>query len=245
MRLKPTDALALGNALHLALEEGHKRPEWSLEFVCKRFLTEFRRIVEDDEVFITWPKMKKFEAEGIEMLEVYNHGLQEGTYSLTPFAVEKEFRIPFEDEIVVVGKIDKIERDGDDEIVIDYKSGKKEPDPWFLRHDLQFTTYAWARQEATGKIPKKLIWHHLRTGALLETVRTQEDIDDLKRMLHNALAMNRQGIRYRIYHSQVCNWCDFKGAVCDDKELEAQLVAQREALNNGNPLTLHTPNASS
>lgn len=177
--------------------------------------------------------MKKFEAEGIEMLEVYDYGITQGFISSTPLAVEEEFKLPFEDEIVVVGKIDKLEQDGDDYIVTDYKSGKKEPDAWFLRHDLQFTTYAWAIQVKTGKIPKKLIWHHLRTGKLLETERTQQDIDDLLRMLHNALEMNRKDIRYRVFHPQVCNWCDFKGDTCDDHDLEAQLVAQREALRNG------------
>jgi len=234
MRSKTTDALALGNSLHLALEEGHKQPEWSLDFVGNKFLTEYRRIIEDEEVYVTWPKMKKQEAEGLEMLELFTRGIEQGKIPAIPYASEKEFKLPFEDEIVVVGKIDRIDFDDDGEyIVIDYKSGSREPDAWFLDHDLQFTTYAWAGYELFGKLPKELRWHHLRNGKQLVTHRTMKDIEELQRMLHNALEMNRRDIRYRIYHSQVCNWCEFKGAVCDDRELETQLLTQRKELLNG------------
>lgn len=231
MRSKPTEYLALGNALHLALEEGHKQPAWTLEFATKLFIKEFRRIVEDDEVFVTWPKMKKHEADGTEMLVLYDFAIQSGKIPATPFAVEKEFKLPFEDEIVVVGKIDKIERtDSGGYIVIDYKSGGKEPDAWFLDHDLQFSTYAWACQQLYGELPEKLIWHHLRTGKLLETTRTQRDVDEIQTMLHNALEMNRKDIRYRVYNAQVCGYCEFKGDVCDDRQLEDRLVSQRQSL---------------
>lgn len=231
IKQKPTDSLALGNALHYAIELSNKAG-WNVEDASKLFLTEFRRIVEDDEVFVTWPKMKKHEAEGIEMLALYDYGIKESKFPAVPFESEKEFKLPFEDEIIIVGKIDRTDKEGDEYIVTDYKSGAREPDPWFLRHDLQFTTYAWAMQELTGKIPKKLIWHHLRNGKLLVTERTQQDIDELKVMLHQALEMNRQDIRYRVYHSQVCNWCDFKGDVCDDRELEKTLVSKRKELLN-------------
>lgn len=229
MRSKPTEYLALGNALHYALEEGHKK-EWDFTSVSSMFLKEFRRIVDEDEVFVTWPRMKKHEAEGIEMLEVYDNDIRTGKIHTTPLSVEKEFRLPFENEIVVVGKIDKVERTEEGYIIIDYKSGSKPPDEWFLRHDLQFSCYAWACQELYGELPYKIIYHHLRSGKQMETVRTQQDVDELKVMLHNALEMNRKEIRYRVYNAQICNFCDFKGAVCDDRELEAKLVGQREAL---------------
>lgn len=231
MRSKPTEFLALGNALHLALELAHKREKWDLKFAVETFLTEFRRIVEEDEVFVTWPKMRKHEAEGVEMLERYDYDIQSGKIPATPFDTEKEFKLPFEDEIVVVGKIDKVERTEEGRyIIIDYKSGGKEPDEWFLDHDLQLTTYAWACQSMYGELPEKLIWHHLRSGKLIETHRTQRDIDELKKMLHDALDMNRRGVTYRVYHQQICGWCEFKGAVCDDRELEDNLMAQRAAL---------------
>jgi putative RecB family exonuclease len=179
--------------------------------------------------------MKKQEAEGLEMLELFTYGIEQGKISAQPFENEKEFKLPFANEIVVVGKIDRIDLDDDGEyIVTDYKSGAREPNAWFLDHDLQFTTYAWACKEMYGKLPKELRWHHLRNGKQLVTHRTDDDITQLLQMLQNALDMNRQNIRYRVFHSQVCNWCEFSGPVCDDKELEAQLLADREEVLNGN-----------
>lgn len=234
-----TEYLALGNALHLALEESHKAPEgFILSDSITRFRNEFKRILIDDDVFVSWPKQKKLEAEGVEVLELYDYGITEGKINPHPFAVEKEFRLPFEEEIVIVGKIDKVEFDGENYTVIDYKSGSKEPDAWFLSHDLQFTAYAWACLELYGKLPTKMIWHHLRNGKQIETTRTMEDIADLQTLMHNALLMNSQGIRHRVFHQQVCGWCSFAGhgdqdGICDDKHLEKELVEKRDALLSG------------
>jgi CRISPR/Cas system-associated exonuclease Cas4 (RecB family) len=227
-----TEHLAFGNALHLALEKAFTKLGFDLKQAIHIYLSEFRRIINEDEVFITFPKKKKYEAEGVEILEVFNYGIIEGKIPTTSFESEKEFKLPFEEEIVVVGKIDRLDKEGEDYIVTDYKSGSKEPDQWFLDHDLQFTTYAWAVQELYGRLPKRLVWHHLRNGKQLVTYRTQRDVDELKTMLHNALQMNRMGIRYRVYHSQVCNWCEFKGDTCDDRELEERLVAQRNEIHD-------------
>jgi hypothetical protein len=230
----------LGNALHYAIEKAYDGP-WKIEVASRLFLKEFRRQIEDDEVFVTWPRMKKHEAEGIEMLELFAYAISQGKVPLESRKNEQEFRIPFEEEIVIVGKIDRIDEENGEYIVTDYKSGKKKPDAWFLRHDLQFTCYAWACQVLYGKLPKKLVWHNLRTGDLLETERTQRDVDELQVMMHNALEMNRKGIRYRVYHQQVCGWCEFQGEVCDDRELEDELVRQREALLAGdNTYTIPT-----
>jgi RecB family exonuclease len=166
------------------------------------------------------------------MLELYAHGLSKDNAENELVEVEKEFKLPFEDTIAVVGKIDKIQRSKKTGglIVTDYKSGSREPDEWNLRHDLQFSTYAWASLELYNELPEKMIWHHLRNGKRLITERTIEDVNDVKAMLHTALEMSRKDIRYRVYHPQICGWCSFKGEVCDDKELEAKLVSQKEAL---------------
>ena len=220
--------------MHYALEMGHKQPSWVLDFVGKTFLKEYNRIIDEEEVFITFPKMKKAQSDGLDMLERFTHDIETGKISAKPFAVEKEFKLPFEDEIVIVGKIDRVDVEDDEYIITDYKSGSTEPTQWFLDHDLQFTTYAWACLQLFGKLPKRLVWHHLRNGKLIETTRTMEDIEQLMHLLHSAIVMNNQGIRYRVYHSQVCKWCDYAGPgkECEDKELEKELLQQRQELLN-------------
>lgn len=227
--------LALGSALHLALELTHTPDkEFKLDDAITIFKTEFSRIIHDEEVFIKYPEMLKAKAEGVEMLSVYQRGLDTGMISVLVRDVEKEFTIPF-NGIDIVGKMDKVENilKADDHYgysIVDYKSGGKKPDPWFLDHNLQFTAYAWAGQEIYGEMPQKLIWHQLRTGELLETTRTQQDIDELKQMILDTSFMVEKGIRYRIYHEQVCGWCEFSGmgmnksSICDDRELEKEIL---------------------
>jgi hypothetical protein len=222
MRGKTTKYLALGNALHLALEEGHNLVSWDLPKVVKIFKDEFMRIIWDDEVGVGWPEIKKMEGEGLKMLEKFDQ--QRGVdFPANPTEVEAEFRLPF-NNLEIIGKIDRIDRDGDEYDVTDYKSGSKEPEQWFLSRNLQFTVYAWAGLEKYGKLPRNMYWHHLRNGKRLVTTRTLDDIEELKRTVSSVIGMNDNGIRYRIYHEYICGFCEYKGAVCDSRTLEEDIL---------------------
>jgi len=218
--------LALGNALHKALEDGHKAASFEGSYVHSVFTKEFNRIITDDEVFVGYPQKKKLEAAGAAMLALYTGQIKSGSISSTPYKIEEGFKIPYKN-IVIVGRIDKVEFDqarGYD--IIDYKSGSREPDPWFLRHNLQLTAYAWACQELYGELPRKVIWHHLRNGKRLETDRTQQDIDQLKKMIDAALKMEQHKIRYRVFHEKICEWCDYagEGKECEDYDIEERIL---------------------
>lgn len=241
IRSPTTPWLALGNALHHALEKAHKEG-FDLQRAVVLFNDEFKRIIEEDDVFISWPQTRKMETEGAEMLGRYHEQLNEGVFPKEPLELEKEFRIPFAGTYIV-GRIDKVDLVQGQYIITDFKSGKAKPDPWFLRHNLQLTAYAWACQTLYGAIPKEVVWHHLRTGELLASERTQTDIDDLKRLIENAVNMNKQGIRHRIFHESVCGLCEFSGmpkaggvrpakAICDDHELEMTTL-ERLGYNEG------------
>lgn len=225
LRGPTTPHLALGSALHSTLEIGHKENDFDLKNWSKVFKSEYNRIITDEDVFVSYPQLKKLEAEGLQMLERYIVQIDSGQITKTNLELEKEFRIPIAGTFLV-GRIDKIETDS--ESVIDYKSGGTKPDAWFLRHDLQLTAYYWAYFETYGQYPKKLIWHHLRTGELIQTERTPDDVEQLKAMINNAVVMNTMGMRHRIFHDRVCGWCDYRGAVCDDLELEQKVVENRD-----------------
>lgn len=238
IRAPETPWLVLGNALHNVLESAHKENLFLLPAWVKTFREDFNYEINDKEVFVSYPLLKKLEAEGIEMLELYHGQIEAGIIPKYPLAVEKEFSIPISGTYLV-GRIDKTEDDGKLR-VIDYKSGKKKPDEWSLRHNLQLTAYYWAGHELYGKWPDELVWHHLRTGEQLVTTRTIEDVDNLKRMIDNAVKMRDQGIRHRIYNDAVCGdgsgrgiSCDYRGSVCDDTGLEEATVLR--LLSEGSP----------
>lgn len=223
--------LALGSAVHFALEVGHTENNLDITHLINVFKAEYNRIVTEDEVFVSYPQLIKQEGEGMTMLEVYHAQIKSGQIAEHPLDVEKEFRIPIAGTHLV-GRIDKIEQDDAGEYsIIDYKTGKAKPDGWFLRHNVQLTAYYWACYEIYGKYPKKLIWHHLRTGELIETERTPADVEQLKLMINNAVKMKSLDMRHRIFHEKVCEWCDYRGAICDDLELEQRVV---DNLGNSN-----------
>lgn len=227
-----TKWIALGNAVHHALEKGHIEGVFNLSEAQVLFTTEFSRIVEDEEVSIGWPELKKMEAEGIDMVVKYDAQINEGIISSSPMALEEPFEIPFLDT-KIIGKIDKLERVAEGIIVTDFKTGKTKPTQWSLSHNVQLSTYAWAVLEKYGELPYKVIWAHLRTGELLESARTMQDVNDVKNMVGNAIAVNDAGIRTRIFHDNVCGMCDYIGPTCDDRELEKQAL---EALAVGERL---------
>lgn len=232
VRAPTNEYAARGLALHKALEEEHRDgKDFNLSAAIDIFKKEFLRIIEDEDVFVNWPKIKKMEGEGVSYLERYYLDLRAEKF-LPPTFVEEEFAIPFEG-IEVVGKID-VSIVGETLEVIDYKSAGAKPDPWMLKHNLQFTCYAWATLVKHGRLPDRLIWHHLKTGERLETFRTMEDIEQLQQIIRNAVIMNQNGIKHRIFHENVCDLCEYAGtrgrknAICDDTERERELVEAME-----------------
>ena len=158
------------------------------------------------------------------MLEIYYDQIKSGKISDNPLAMETEFEIPIAGT-TLVGKIDRIDFEDGEYEVSDYKSGKTKPDAFELRNNLQLTAYYWACFELYGKYPKKLYWHHLRTGDRMETERTAQDVENLKVMIQNAVYIREKGIRHRVFHEKVCDLCEYKSQICTDYQLEQNLLA--------------------
>lgn len=224
---KTTHYLALGNAVHLALEHMYSDVEEGqlpIDDTLEIFRTEFDRIIDEEEVFVSYPQLKKAQADGSLMIERYY-----SENNPRPLAVEKEFSLVIED-VEIVGKIDKAEIINDEFIVTDYKSGSGKPTEWFLSRDLQFTTYYWAAQQLFGRFPDRLVWHHLKTGARYPTYRSEWDIEQLKNIVRGSVTLQNQDIRYRVYHKEICGQCEYsgdKGKECDDQLLEEKILAMR------------------
>jgi RecB family exonuclease len=234
LRGPTTPPLALGSAIHHTLETAHLENNFNITHMLDTFKKEYNRIIVEEDVFVSYPQLRKLESEGLTMLEVYYAQIESGQITKYPLAVEKDFRIPIAGTFLV-GRIDKIEQGDDGEYsVLDYKTGKEKPDTWNLRHNVQLTAYYWACYELYGKYPKKLIWHHLRTGELLETEREPRDVEQLKEMIHNAVTLKDLNVHHRVFHDRLCGWCDYRGETCDSLEIEKGLIQDRGNLDNNN-----------
>lgn len=226
IKTPPTPWLALGTAVHKAIEIEHSQDEWDLNRAAITFSSAFQTRIEEEEISVNYAQMRKLDSEGIEMLGRYYAQLQDGKVQAHPLAVEKEFEIQISG-ITVVGVIDRAEETDDGLVISDNKTGKTKPTEWDLRHNLQGTAYWIASKEIFGRYPVKFVWHHLRTGDMFASIRDENDIKNLEAMVANAKALSDLGVRHRIYHERVCDWCDYRGDICDDMEIEKEYEVKR------------------
>jgi DNA helicase-2/ATP-dependent DNA helicase PcrA len=129
-----------------------------------------------------------------------------------PNMVEKDFseyKIDFAG-IRVTGKWDRVDRIEDKTFIIDYKTDFFSPEQdTFLLHRLpQFTFYAVAWTKKFGEIPH-LALHHLRSGKVFKTRRTEEDFAYLEDIITKTKARVLEG-DFTPFYGFHCNMCDFK-----------------------------------
>jgi RecB family exonuclease len=111
-----------------------------------------------------WPfpdshQRELYRASGWEQLQAF-HQLQSGR-AVAVLELEKTFKWPWEDDVVLTGRIDQINRlDGRAVEIVEYKTGEP-PTPERLKKNLQLPLYALAAEKHLGYIPARLTLHNL------------------------------------------------------------------------------------
>lgn len=83
--------------------------------------------------------------------------------------IELDFKIKYAEDVYLIGKIDRIIHE--DNVVIDWKTGKRPPSPMAITSDPQFILYNWAYRKLYKKVP--LLYHaSLYKGKLSRYVRS-------------------------------------------------------------------------
>jgi len=124
-------------------------------------------------------------------------------------ALEKNFKIKLEKEIVILGKIDRLDEKEDGKIeIIDYKTGKM-PEEKELKKSLQLSIYALAATDK-GTFNKKLsdiilTFYFLNEGKKISFQKEKEDIKKLKEVIEDLVSQ----IRQEKFEPNVGLWCDF------------------------------------
>lgn len=80
-----------------------------------------------------------------------------------PIATERPFVEQLTNNAYILGFMDLIDRRG---WVVDFKSSKYKPAT--INNDLQFAIYAFAYTQLFGQPPRRVLWHHLRTGEVVD-----------------------------------------------------------------------------
>ena len=149
----------------------------------------------------------------------------------SPVATEAWFELPFGDDLVVVGAIDRVDADEDGTLhVIDYKTNRKARTRAQVRDSLQLAIYALAVEELFGHLPRTVGLDFVVPGTLVRVDVADLDLAAVGPRLAAVAARIVAGEDQPTPH-RLCDWCDFR-AICpawaaESDEAEADEVLGR------------------
>ncbi len=134
-----------------------------------------------------------------------------------PMILESGFTVKIGD-LVLKGRIDRIDEiDGGVEI-IDYKTGKPKAENKITKDDKkQLLIYQIAAKEALGLEPKRLTFHYLENNTKVSFLGSDKEIEQLKDELMSALEKIRSS-SFNATPGYSCRFCDFS-SICEFRKL--------------------------
>jgi len=96
-----------------------------------------------------------------------------------PADVERSFRFKLGD-VVVSGRMDRVDEGRDGVVITDYKTSELEAEEnadTNARDNLQLSIYALAHRELTGRVPERLELRYVLSGAVGTSTRSEEKLE--------------------------------------------------------------------
>jgi RecB family exonuclease len=138
---------------------------------------------------------------------------------------EKNFELALENDVVVTGRMDQVNRlDGHAVEIVDYKTGKAK-DAKAAASDSQLGIYALAAQEVLDLDPTRLVFYNLATNEAVAATRDAKALKETKESIAEVADL----IRAKEFTPKPgfgCNFCDYK-PLCPAHE---QLITIRSAI---------------
>jgi DNA helicase-2/ATP-dependent DNA helicase PcrA len=131
-------------------------------------------------------------------------------------AVEKQFRMPMPEDVVVTGRMDRIDRcPGGGVEIVDYKTGspKKEPD---ARKNAQLSIYALAAKDVFEWDPERLVFYYLRSNDPVAVPPDEKNLAKAQKGLLDVARQVRAG-SFPANPGYFCPRCDYF-SICPAQE---------------------------
>ena len=202
-----------GSALHKAVEQFFKRRLQGSSMTEVELLDVFEQSWRS-EGFLTREHEELRLQQGRETLRRFL--AQQVVAPEHPTLVEEKFQFPLDDDVLVVGRWDRVDCQGDEAVIIDYKSSEVRDQASAnrrTRESFQMLIYALAWQTLQHKLPIRMELRFLETDVVGRATFTEEDLDRARPLLRNVA----QGVRANAFQAQpqehACRWCAFQ-SVC-------------------------------
>ncbi|MBI4354137.1 MAG: ATP-dependent helicase [Candidatus Omnitrophica bacterium] len=201
-----------GAALHKAVELFFKRRLEGREMGEDELLEVFRQAW-SSEGFLSREHETQRLDEGLEVLRRFFHHQQQAPER--PSLIEEKFSFSL-DDFFVVGRWDRVDREGKDAVIIDYKSSDVDDQikaNQRVRESLQMAVYALAWKMIHGQIPKRLELRFLETDVIGQAVFSDEDLNATTDHLRQ-VARGIRGLDFRAEPDVFsCRWCAYQ-SIC-------------------------------
>jgi ATP-dependent DNA helicase UvrD/PcrA len=181
----PRAALSFGAVIHTTirrfLDQVKRRNMLPFEEVQRIYETEWSSAGYEDEY-----QEAEYKKDGLEQLKVFHASVLAEPPEI--LEQEKAFELPLENDVILVGRIDQVNRLGRNEVeIVDYKTGKPRPEVE-ARKALQLSIYALAAREIFEWNPTRLVFHYLQNNATQVTARDSKQIEDAQNIIQESAA---------------------------------------------------------
>jgi DNA helicase-2/ATP-dependent DNA helicase PcrA len=219
----PVAAMSFGSVMHNTIKyfigelaKGHSIP---LEEVARKFELEWTSAGFEDDY-----QEQEYKKDGLAQLRVFHAS----TLASPPdvIAQEKSFALPMENNVVLTGRMDQVNRlaSGEQEIV-DYKTGKPQKEDK-AKKDVQLSAYALAAREVFDWNPSRLTLYFLQTNHAVSTTRDDKKLNKVRSEIQEAAADIRAG-EFPAKPGFWCRTCEFE-SICPAREQGAAASASGE-----------------
>jgi DNA helicase-2/ATP-dependent DNA helicase PcrA len=181
----PRAALSFGSVVHTTikrfLEQLKKGVKLPFQEVQRIYETEWSSAGYEDEY-----QEAEYKKDGLEQLKVFHASVLAEPPNI--LEQEKGFELPLENDVILTGRMDQVNRLGRNDVeIVDYKTGKPKKDV-DARKDLQLSVYALAAKEIFEWNPVRLVFHYLQNNTTQVTTRDAKQIGEAEKVVQETAA---------------------------------------------------------
>lgn len=181
----PRAALSFGSVIHTTI----KRFVEQLKRGNRLFFEEVQRIYETEWSSAGYEdeyQEAEYKKDGLEQLKTFHAAMLADAPEI--LEQEKGFELPLENDIILVGRMDQVNRLGRSDVeIVDYKTGRPRPEG-DARKALQLSIYALAAREIFEWNPARLVFHYLQNNSTQVTTRDGKQLDDAQNIIQETAA---------------------------------------------------------
>jgi putative RecB family exonuclease len=230
---RPAPALSFGSSIHAVLEWVHDRKVPDVP-PLDEMLDRLREVWDSSGYAEVEKAVQVREYERARDVLAAYHARVSREGMRTPVGTEAWFDLPFDDDVTVVGSIDRVDAAPDGTLhIVDYKTNKQAKSRKWVASSLQLGIYALATEHLYGAVPRTVALDFVVPGVVVRVDRDELDLAAVPRLVAEAAAAVRAGAADP-NPTRLCDWCDFR-SICpawdgDGDEVLGRAVMEARAL---------------